>query len=111
MLALVVLCSALLRFATVRSFEAPWIAPDEMVYGLVGRAFWATGRFTLLGHDAAGYGLFPVLAGLPPALFGTSVGITVLQAVQALLVRRLPPSCTRGCDPPQAARGRSVPRC
>ena len=83
---LLVLCSALVRFATVRSFDAPWIAPDEMVYGLVGRAFWATGRFTLLGHHAAGYGLFPMLAGLPPALFGTSVGITVLQAVQALMV-------------------------
>ena len=86
MLVLLVLCSALVRFATVRSFDAPWIAPDEMVYGLVGRAFWATGRFTLLGHHAAGYGLFPMLAGLPPALFGTSVGITVLQAVQALMV-------------------------
>ena len=85
-LVLLVLCSALVRFATVRSFDAPWIAPDEMVYGLVGRAFWATGRFTLLGHHAAGYGLFPMLAGLPPALFGTSVGITVLQAVQALMV-------------------------
>jgi hypothetical protein len=85
-LGLLVLCSALVRFETVRSFDVPWIAPDEMVYGLVGRAFWETGRLTLLGHHAAGYGLFPVLAGLPPALFGTSVGITVLQALQALFV-------------------------
>ena len=85
-LALLVFASGVVRFATVRSFEAPWIAPDEMVYGMVGRAFWATGRFTLLGQDASGYGIFPILAGLPPALFGTTAGITVLQAVQALLV-------------------------
>ena len=63
----------------------PWIAPDEMVYGLIGRSFWDTGRLALLGGNAPFYGLYPVLAGLPGALFGTADGITVLQAVQALL--------------------------
>jgi hypothetical protein len=79
-----VLCSAVVRFLTVRSFDAPWIAPDEMVYGLVGRAFWETGGLTLLGSDASGYGLFPVIAGLPAALLGVADGVTVLQALQAL---------------------------
>ena len=81
----IVVCSAAVHFAAVRSFAAPWIAPDEMVYGLIGRSFWETGRFTLLGSDAPFYGLYPVLAGLPPAVFGTSTGIGVLQALQALL--------------------------
>jgi hypothetical protein len=82
---LLVLASAAVRFASVRSFAAPLIAPDEMVYGLVGRAFWETGRLTLLGAGAGGYGVYPVLAGLPEALLGTAAGITVLQAGQALL--------------------------
>ncbi len=56
-----------------------------MVYGLIGRSFWHTGRLALLGSDAPFYGLYPVLAGLPAALFGTATGITVLQAIQALL--------------------------
>lgn len=78
--------SALARFLVSRSFEVPWIAPDEMTYLLTGRAFWETGRLTLLGSEAPFYGLYPFLAGLPLALFGTSAGLVVLQAVQALLV-------------------------
>ncbi len=56
-----------------------------MVYGLVGRSFWETGHLGLLGGSAPFYGLYPVLAGLPEALFGTASGLTVLQIVQALL--------------------------
>ena len=81
----IVLCSAVAHALAVRSFAVPWIAPDEMVYGLIGRSFWEAGRLALLGGDAPFYGLYPVLAGLPEALFGTATGITVLQAVQALL--------------------------
>jgi Dolichyl-phosphate-mannose-protein mannosyltransferase len=80
-----VACSAVVHVVVVRSFAVPWIAPDEMVYGLIGRSFWHTGRFALLNGRAPFYGFYPVLAGLPPALFGTVAGITVLQAVQAVL--------------------------
>lgn len=78
--------SAVARFLASRSFDTPWIAPDEMAYLLAGRAFWETGHLTLLGADAPFYGLYPLLAGLPLALFGTSAGLVVLQAVQALVV-------------------------
>lgn len=78
--------SALVRFLASRSFDTPWIAPDEMTYALAGRAFWETGHPTLLSTDAPFYGLYPLLAGLPLALFGTATGIVVLQAVQAVLV-------------------------
>ena len=56
-----------------------------MVYGLLGRSFWDTGRFELLSGGASFYGFYPVLAGLPEAIFGTTIGITVLQVLQALL--------------------------
>jgi hypothetical protein len=80
-----VVCSAAAHALAAHSFAVPWIAPDEMVYGLIGRSFWETGRLGLLGGDAPFYGLYPVLAGLPEALFGTATGIVVLQIVQALL--------------------------
>jgi hypothetical protein len=78
-------CSALAHVVAVRWFDGPWITPDEFVYGLVGRSFWETGHLGLLGGGAPFYGLYPVLAGLPEAVFGTAVGLTVLQVIQALL--------------------------
>ena len=81
----IVVCSAVAHALAARSFDGPWIAPDEMVYGLIGRSFWETGHLGMLGGDAPFYGLYPVLAGLPEALFGTAVGLTVLQVIQALL--------------------------
>ena len=81
----IVVCSAAAHALAARPFAVPWIAPDEMVYGLIGRSFWETGRLDLLGGDAPFYGLYPVLAGLPEALFGTATGIVVLQVFQALL--------------------------
>ncbi len=57
--------SAVLRIAASRSLEAPWIAPDEMIYGLLGRSLWETGQGTLLGEPAPFYGGYPLLVGLP----------------------------------------------
>ena len=39
----IVLLSAVARFLVARSFDVPWIAPDEMIYGLVGQSLWETG--------------------------------------------------------------------
>lgn len=80
-----IVCSAVARTLAARPLEAPWIAPDEMVYGLIGRSFWETGHLDVLGVDAPFYGLYPLLAGLPGTLFGPTEGVHVLQAIQALL--------------------------
>ncbi len=66
--------------------RSPWIAPDEMTYGLIGRAFWSTGHAALLGASAPVYGVFPLLAGLPLALFGTSAGLVVAKVLGALVM-------------------------
>ncbi|MER3405317.1 MAG: hypothetical protein C4289_09305 [Chloroflexota bacterium] len=83
---LLVSLSAGLRFAGSLGVQAPWIAPDEMIYGLSGLTFWETGHLRLLGEPAPFYGLYPLLAGLPLAAFGRATGLLVLQALQAVLV-------------------------
>ncbi len=84
--AAIVAASAVLRFAAATRYDAPWIAPDEAIYGILGRSFWETGRMAVLGADAAFYGLYPLLPGLPLALLGPEHGVTVTQALQALLM-------------------------
>jgi hypothetical protein len=81
-----VLASATVRFAVSLSFDAPWIAPDEMIYGLVGRSFWATGHGSVLGAAAPFYGVYPLLVGLPLHLLGPATGVTAMQLCQAILM-------------------------
>ena len=38
-----VVVSTLVRFAAAHWFTTPWIAPDEMVYGLIGESLWSSG--------------------------------------------------------------------
>src|SRR4051794_6941439 len=79
--------SAVLRFAAARGVPTPWIAPDEMLYGLLGRGLYATGRLSVLGGDPGYYSLvYPALAGLPLSLHDTALGYTVLKAVQAVVM-------------------------
>jgi hypothetical protein len=83
--AAVVVVSAGARFAASLSFHAPWVAPDEMAYGLLGESLWETGRLTIRGTAAGYYSLvYPALAGGPLSLGGTASGIVALQAAQAL---------------------------
>lgn len=82
----VVVVSAVLRFVASTRFDAPWIAPDEAIYGILGRSFWETGHMAVLGAEAAFYGVYPLFAGLPLALAGSADGVTILQALQALLM-------------------------
>jgi Dolichyl-phosphate-mannose-protein mannosyltransferase len=61
-----VVASAALRFAAALGVHSPWIAPDEMIYGLVGRTLWAHARLTVLDGPTPYYSLaYPVVAGLP----------------------------------------------
>src|SRR4051794_10433878 len=57
-----------------------------MTYGILGRAFWTTGHMQLLDGSSPSYGLYPVFAGLPLALFGAATGLAVLKALGAILV-------------------------
>ena len=84
-LAVLVAVSAALRFGAGRGFDVPWISPDESIYALLGRSLWQTGSPTLLGVDAWGYSfLYPALAGGPLSLSDLTLGIELLQALQAV---------------------------
>src|SRR5262245_33946959 len=85
-LVVVLLASVALRFVAALGLDAPWIAPDEFAYGLLGRAFWTTGHMQLLDGSSQSYGLYPVVAGLPLALFGAATGLAVLKGVEAILI-------------------------
>jgi hypothetical protein len=80
-----VLLSALARFAIARSFDVPWIAPDEMIYGLVGQSLWDTGELTIRGATVPYYSLLtPLLVGLPLTAGDLARGLAVAQFLQAL---------------------------
>ena len=65
-LAALVAVSAALRFVAAHAVPTPWIAPDEMLYALLGRGVWHDGRLSVLGGDTPYYSLvYPVFAGLP----------------------------------------------
>lgn len=83
----IVLASATARFLLSRGVEAPWIAPDEHLYGLLGRSLAAGDGLTLLGQPAPYYStLYPALVGLPLLVTGIATGVTAVQALQALLM-------------------------
>lgn len=84
-LAAIVLVSACARFVASLSFHAPWVAPDEMAYGLLGQSLWQTGELTIRGTAVGYYSLvYPALAGGALSIGDTAAGIVVLQAVQAV---------------------------
>jgi 4-amino-4-deoxy-L-arabinose transferase-like glycosyltransferase len=86
-LALLVAVSSAVRFFGSQSFEAPWIAPDEEIYALLGRSLWETGAFEILGASAPYYSaLYPALVGLPFAVAGAGDGLLAVQALQALVM-------------------------
>jgi hypothetical protein len=83
-LAALVLVSAGLRAWAALEVPVPWIAPDEMVYGLLGRGLYEHGSLDILGGPTPFYSfLTPVLAGFPPSVFGLARGYDVLQGLQA----------------------------
>jgi hypothetical protein len=86
-LAALVLASTIVRFALSRGVAAPWIAPDEQLYGLLGRSLFEGDGLRILGEPVAYYSLFyPLLVGLPFAWSGVADAVTQVQALQALLM-------------------------
>lgn len=81
-----VLGSSAIRFALSRGVDAPWIAPDEHLYGLLGRSLAAGDGLTIVGASVPYYSLlYPLLVGAPfVVVTDVASGVTVVQALQAL---------------------------
>ena len=86
-LAALVLVSTALRAWAAVSIPVPWIAPDEMVYGLLGRSLYLHGSLEILGAPTPYYSLLtPALVGFPLSAFGLATGLDVLQGLQAFVM-------------------------
>lgn len=79
------LLSAGVRLWLATGFTVPWIAPDEMVYGLLGQSLWESGELTVRGAPTAYYSLLtPALVGLPLSLDDVGAGVRAAQGLQVL---------------------------
>jgi len=86
-LALVVLASTIVRVALSRGVNAPWISPDEQLYGLLGRSLADGDGLTILGQPVPYYSLlYPALVGIPFLWSGVAAGVTGVQVLQALVM-------------------------
>ena len=81
-----VVASTVIRFAAAQAFTTPWIAPDEMVYGMLGEGLWSHGTLTLRTFASPYYSLLtPALIGAPlAALDDLADGIQWARVLQAL---------------------------
>ncbi|MCP9485898.1 MAG: glycosyltransferase family 39 protein [Gaiellaceae bacterium MAG52_C11] len=85
-----VAASTALRSLAARGVDSPWIAPDEIVYALLGRSLWESGELSILGADTGFYSLlYPALVGGPLSVADAETGHAILHMLQALVV-----SCT-----------------
>jgi len=82
-----VVASTVARVVLSRGVDAPWIAPDEHLYGLVGRSLVHGDGLTIGGEAVPYYSLlYPLFVGI--GLLGTdaATGLTVTQVAQALVM-------------------------
>jgi len=79
--------SAALRDWAAGSIPTPWINPDELIYGDLGRSLWQTGHLTLFGLPTGFFSfVYPAFAGLPLSLGDRQTGYALLQGLQAVLM-------------------------
>jgi hypothetical protein len=82
-----VLVSTLVRAWASRDVPTPWIAPDEMIYGLLGQSLFHTGRLAILGGPTPYYSIVvPAVVGLPLSLSDLELGYSMLKAIEALVM-------------------------
>ena len=80
-----IVVSTAARFAAAQAFSTPWIAPDEMVYGMLGEGLWSHGTLTLRNFPSPYYSLLtPALIGAPLAALDLADGIQWARLLQAL---------------------------
>ena len=82
-----VLASTALRAWASRGVPTPWIAPDEEIYGLLGRGLYRDGALAILGGPTPYYSaVVPAVVGLPLSLGDLVLGHSLLKALQALVM-------------------------
>jgi len=87
LLGLLVTVSTLLRFWGGTLVPSPWITPDEIIYGELGRSLWHDGTFRILGRPAEFISLvYPALVGGPLSLGNLERGYHLLKLIQALVM-------------------------
>ena len=86
-LALILLASVVARALAGLRIGGLWIAPDEMIWGSLGRSLWEDGSLRLFGQDAPFFGVvYPAIVGAPLALAGLESGYDALKVVQAVVM-------------------------
>jgi hypothetical protein len=86
-LGVLVLVSVVLRAWASRGVPTPWIAPDEMIYGLLGRGLYDDGALAILGGPTPYYSaLVPAVVGLPLSMGDLALGHSLLKLLQALVM-------------------------
>jgi hypothetical protein len=84
-LAGLVALSAALRIWLGHGVPTPWISPDEMIYGLLGRTLYRSGRLAIENAHSDFYSLvYPALIGGPLAWAGRSTGYELAKALGAV---------------------------
>jgi hypothetical protein len=83
---LIVVSVAVRSWAALR-VPVPWIAPDEMLYGLLGQGLFRAGHLSVLGGPTPYYSLLvPLVVGLPLSLGDLTLGYTLYKLVAATLM-------------------------
>jgi hypothetical protein len=83
--AALVAVSILGRILLSLDVPTPWIAPDEMIYGILGRTLYHSGRLTIENANSDFYSLvYPVLIGGPLAWLSPGRGYEVAKALGAI---------------------------
>lgn len=83
----VVAASVVARAVSGLRIEGLWIAPDEMIWGGLGRSLWEHGNLRALGGEQQLFGVvYPALVGGPLALAGLERGYDILKLVQPIVM-------------------------
>lgn len=86
-LAALVTASTIARAVSGLRVEGPWIVPDEMIYGTLGRSLWEDGDLLVFGDTPGIYGVvYPALVGGPLSLLDLERGYDALKPLQALVM-------------------------
>ncbi len=87
MVAGLVVGSIVVRAWAGRLVAVPWIAPDEMIYGLLGRSLYGSGSLVILGGPTPFFSLVvPGVVGVPLSFHDLAFGYGVLKVVQAMVM-------------------------